>query len=294
MNAADLTDVPEPLRSMLRFDGGSALDADGRVGEDVPCVHCRYNLRTLRGDARCPECGQAVLDTLNATTGPVALRQWVQTVAQSLDAVGWSLICLAVTVAAAAVGFAAPLRDGPLLGLALVLGLFAVSVALLFLLVGMGGLVAPPPRRATLTRLAVPLRRWAGVSLLLLPVLALLVCGGFVAVDTRELATLSAILRTLPFALFPGLWLLHVHTLLRLSGRPAVCGLAWLGYLLLALAAAAALLPALPSDARWLLAGLAAALGLASYGYAVRSAGRSLLAASTTLPNVDPEPGAAP
>ena len=31
---------------------------------DVHCIHCLYNLRTLRPDARCPECGNAVGDTL--------------------------------------------------------------------------------------------------------------------------------------------------------------------------------------------------------------------------------------
>ena len=36
------------------------LDADGRIGTDLPCVGCRYNLRGLSPSGRCPECGRLV------------------------------------------------------------------------------------------------------------------------------------------------------------------------------------------------------------------------------------------
>ncbi len=36
------------------------LDGDGRITIDLPCACCGYNLRTLRPDGRCPECGGAV------------------------------------------------------------------------------------------------------------------------------------------------------------------------------------------------------------------------------------------
>lgn len=36
------------------------LDADGRVAADHPCDRCRYNLRTLCADARCPECAHPI------------------------------------------------------------------------------------------------------------------------------------------------------------------------------------------------------------------------------------------
>ena len=36
------------------------LDSAGRVAQDVPCRSCKYNLRGLSPDGRCPECGTAV------------------------------------------------------------------------------------------------------------------------------------------------------------------------------------------------------------------------------------------
>jgi hypothetical protein len=38
----------------------AALDASGAVGIDLPCRKCGYNLRSLGGSGRCPECGSAV------------------------------------------------------------------------------------------------------------------------------------------------------------------------------------------------------------------------------------------
>lgn len=40
------------------------LDTDDCVARDMPCVHCRYNLRTLAASAACPECGRPVHDSI--------------------------------------------------------------------------------------------------------------------------------------------------------------------------------------------------------------------------------------
>src|SRR5438552_8339179 len=42
-----------------------ALDQDGRIGIDVRCFKCGYNLRAQSRDGRCPECGEPVLRTLS-------------------------------------------------------------------------------------------------------------------------------------------------------------------------------------------------------------------------------------
>ncbi len=36
------------------------------ITRDLPCIKCRYNLRALGTDARCPECGQSVRRTWDA------------------------------------------------------------------------------------------------------------------------------------------------------------------------------------------------------------------------------------
>ena len=40
-----------------------------RIEQDTPCPGCGYNLRGLRLDARCPECGRATIDTFARPVG---------------------------------------------------------------------------------------------------------------------------------------------------------------------------------------------------------------------------------
>src|SRR5204863_7208209 len=39
---------------------GEPVSANPFLETDVPCAQCGYNLRTLRADGRCPECGSDV------------------------------------------------------------------------------------------------------------------------------------------------------------------------------------------------------------------------------------------
>ncbi len=41
------------------------IDEDDRVGGDIQCVRCKYNLRGISRTGNCPECGMAVQDTFN-------------------------------------------------------------------------------------------------------------------------------------------------------------------------------------------------------------------------------------
>ena len=38
---------------------------DNRIDQDLHCVHCGYNLRTLAKDGDCPECGAPVEETIH-------------------------------------------------------------------------------------------------------------------------------------------------------------------------------------------------------------------------------------
>ena len=37
-------------------------DTDGRIDQDLPCLKCGYNLRTLLDDGQCPECGAGIME----------------------------------------------------------------------------------------------------------------------------------------------------------------------------------------------------------------------------------------
>lgn len=41
-------------------------DSTARIAEDIYCCKCGYNLRTLRADRCCTECGTLIRDTLRS------------------------------------------------------------------------------------------------------------------------------------------------------------------------------------------------------------------------------------
>lgn len=55
-----------PQRNTPVTDSIEPAQSRGRIARDMPCLTCGYNLRTLAVDARCPECGGTVADTLDA------------------------------------------------------------------------------------------------------------------------------------------------------------------------------------------------------------------------------------
>ena len=48
------------------------------VRHDVPCIACGYNLRGLRADGTCPECGTAGQKAMDRQTGLVGDEQWIR------------------------------------------------------------------------------------------------------------------------------------------------------------------------------------------------------------------------
>jgi hypothetical protein len=64
--------VPGPRLAKLL--GRMRLDAAGYIDQDRPCGQCGYNLRGLRPEGRCPECGTDVATTLTASSSPTTQR----------------------------------------------------------------------------------------------------------------------------------------------------------------------------------------------------------------------------
>src|SRR5688500_2739644 len=64
-----------------------------RIEHDVPCPDCGYNLRGLRLDGKCPECGRPTIDTfarpLRAATGVLAERMIRRAAAMLLILLAW-------------------------------------------------------------------------------------------------------------------------------------------------------------------------------------------------------------
>ena len=52
-------------------------DGSGFVDGDIKCLHCGYNLRTLRYESNCPECGMAVSVSLRRDFLSLAPAAWV-------------------------------------------------------------------------------------------------------------------------------------------------------------------------------------------------------------------------
>lgn len=56
------------------------LDDHDRVAVNLPCIHCRYNLRTLASEGRCPECGHPVMESLRARYLWQSPPSWVENI----------------------------------------------------------------------------------------------------------------------------------------------------------------------------------------------------------------------
>lgn len=54
------------------------------VTDDLPCLFCEYNLRTLSAEANCPECGNPVLETLRRAQLVTADPEWLRLVYDDL------------------------------------------------------------------------------------------------------------------------------------------------------------------------------------------------------------------
>ena len=70
MAVDDPNGEPAPARQVPAAEGDdprqpAAVGGPTDVSQDMPCLGCGYNLRGLRSDGRCPECGKPVRHTLD-------------------------------------------------------------------------------------------------------------------------------------------------------------------------------------------------------------------------------------
>ena len=72
------------------------MNAQGEVSIDLPCFHCHYNLRTQTTEARCPECGQPVADSLRGDYLWLADPRWLQRLPRAATVLSASLGILAL------------------------------------------------------------------------------------------------------------------------------------------------------------------------------------------------------
>lgn len=81
------------------------LDEQGRIGIDLPCCQCDYNLRGLTADGECPECGTRVAYVTGGYYLQHAAPEWVRRMARGAL---WLIITvIAVVLGALVIGLVA-------------------------------------------------------------------------------------------------------------------------------------------------------------------------------------------
>ncbi len=89
------------------------LDAQRAIAADVVCRKCAYNLRGLREDGVCPECGSPVGLSTHGDLLRFADPDWVETLARGLTFILWGIL---VAVIASVVSTAISARVHPVIG----------------------------------------------------------------------------------------------------------------------------------------------------------------------------------
>jgi uncharacterized protein (DUF486 family) len=80
-----------------------SLDCDGRIGQDLACVCCGYNLRGLDPAGHCPECGAAISRSLQGDYLQFADPRWLARLHRGAIWIQWAAITPILVILAACV-----------------------------------------------------------------------------------------------------------------------------------------------------------------------------------------------
>ncbi len=144
----------EGVSDPMAAPGSYVPDGDGRIAHDLACVRCAYNLRTLRADGVCPECGTAIARSLHGQLLAYADPDWVARLARGANWTVRGINCILLTlilalVGAVAIGLTASLATpGPTVIFSPVVSASAIGLLLfgaVSLLIGYWWLTLPDP-----------------------------------------------------------------------------------------------------------------------------------------------------
>ena len=125
-----------------------AFDEAGRIAEDLPCLHCGYNLRGLGPEAACPECASAVGRSIQGDLLRFCDPDWLARLAKGLLLIIIGVLAeLALVIFIIALFFNA-VWGGGLSVRALLVGVAIVGFATsLVVVIGVWWMTAPDPAR---------------------------------------------------------------------------------------------------------------------------------------------------
>ena len=110
-------------------DNHVRLDTDGRVDEDLICLGCGYNLRSLTLDRACPECGTAVGRSAIGNRLTYANPKWVSRVSLGATLLATFLVLAIFTVVGIVAFFVTDSTFTP--GMGVLAGVVTVGLKLL-------------------------------------------------------------------------------------------------------------------------------------------------------------------
>jgi len=113
-------------------------DAEGRLDQDLPCVRCHYNLRTLLDDGQCPECGTSIYESTRLAWLCQHDPVWLRRLAGAAVWIGIAMVCFVLLLS---VVLSANLWDPP--GWVHVLSVPMVAIGAVAGLIGFWKITSP-------------------------------------------------------------------------------------------------------------------------------------------------------